>query len=127
MCCVDGKEWRESLNKRFDRNGGKLYLWKILDDTRPITAFRGHPVKAGWNKCEVQNRYDPKKPKGFHVFLSKSKAEDYLKIGAGRVFLNGRIVLVRVLVHKKDLVAADWDEAAFSKMFVPKTELEKAK
>lgn len=118
--------------KRLKFKNGKITLYKMLyyEDGKDmiVTPYRYTPVpRAGYFKA-VGNPYFYyefyKQSLGYgaiHVFTSRKRA-----LRSARRYPTN--IIVRVVCLEKDLIAEGEDsEAAFSKIFIPKAELDMAK
>jgi hypothetical protein len=116
MCFTISSSEREKLVKRFQRNNGVLYLWKILTRNNDSTYFY-HRWKGGWNKCgNGLFSQDGQAKVGLYVYLTRERA---------RLDKADKLSekIVRVRCHLKDLLFTDGVSATFTKCWVDKKEL----
>lgn len=135
MCLSVQKDIDKALENKL-KIDGKITAYKVLDVVYPVSVERSFlqsphrckKYKAGWNKSNIrrkkirlyENDYSHVSI-GIHVYINLREAQYKCKSGQ---------VIVPVTCYRKDYVAGGLfsfsDSAVFAKVFVKKSDYEKA-
>lgn len=111
-----------------EKNKGKSYviLYKVVtvrEDNITAPYYSEYEYRGGWNRSdatysEIPFRYNYPIEKGIHVCLTQKRAIVHKTSGDA---------IIKVRCHLKDLIGVNGHshEAVFTKVWVPKSEIEK--
>jgi hypothetical protein len=117
MCLYSSETDTKLLQKRLEKNG-YLMLYKTvkLNENNILSRNYYHKWKVGWNKADsVDIGLEIKH--GMHVYINREEARNSNA---------SYTTIIRVKCLKSDLVAAGWHSATFKKVWLDKTEYDRA-
>jgi hypothetical protein len=145
MCLVTSEQETENLKRRFFKNKKTFYKVVAFKKTRgeliARSPIRNKKIEAGWYKSNltlektVEESLQDSYEKGIHVYTKVSIATGYVRYWSNPSYWHFNRVptfycVVKVTGYKKDFIAAsraEDGEAVFTKVFISKAELNRAK
>lgn len=115
MCCWNNSESRRRVLASFGKRQTKTF-WRTLTDCAdsPIASYEWGP---GVHHAKGPKKYNRRVPRGFHVYRSREFASYVANV---MNIVHASNVLVPVVCHRDDLMAADDKQAVFSRVTVPR-------
>lgn len=105
--------------KRIKRKQRLCYGWKVLDK-QGYSVYRDNREPYGPGICRAENstvEYDPAEPTGLHLWRTHKRA---------KIHIPEIEVIVKVIFNPKDVIAADYEEIAVTKLRITCENWEKA-